>query len=52
MQEFKCKECAKECQELVSLSQYGQRAYGTEDGREYCAECFDLKFGVKDDKDE
>jgi len=48
---FKCSKCKKEVMLLCYLSEYGQRKCKNKDGRDYCQECFDLKFKEKlDDK--
>ena len=49
---FRCenRKCKKETLLLYYLSEYGQRAKGTKDGKEYCKECFNKKFEEEDDE--
>ena len=46
---FRCmnSKCKKETVLLYYLSEYGQRANKTKDGKEYCKECFNKKFEEK-----
>jgi len=44
---FRCQQCKKEVLLLYYLSEYGQRARGKKDTKEYCRECFDKKFEEK-----
>lgn len=43
---FRCenRKCKKDTLLLYYLSEYGQRARGVKDGKEYCKECFNEKF--------
>jgi hypothetical protein len=44
---FKCSKCKKEVMLLCYLSSYGQTRCKTKDDKDYCQECFDLKFKEK-----
>lgn len=49
---FRCQnnKCKKDTLLLYYLSEYGQRARGIKDGKEYCKECFDIKFEEENDE--